>query len=63
MKENEKEVKDFIKKWNGEVIVCCQDLLGELKVGDVKKDTLLSSQTSQDFRHYTEFEKIKFFKF
>jgi radical SAM protein with 4Fe4S-binding SPASM domain len=95
MKENEKEVKDFIKKWkktdinfiniksfcsrawrarelerfgeieklrkkiikrppcfylwetlvilwNGEVIVCCQDLLGELKVGDVKKDTLLT---------------------
>lgn len=95
MKENEKEIKDFIKKWrktdinfinvksfcsrtwrvqeidrfeelkklekriikrppcfylwetlvilwNGEVIVCCQDLLGELKVGDVKKDTILA---------------------
>ncbi len=93
MKENEKEVKDFIKKWrksdinfiniksfcsrtwrvqeinrfaeikklekriirrppcfylwetlailwNGEVIVCCQDLLGETKVGDLKKERL-----------------------
>jgi len=93
MKENEKEIKDFIKKWketninfinvksfcsrawkvrdinqfenieklrkkiikrppcfylwetlvilwNGEVIVCCQDLLGELKVGDVKTEML-----------------------
>jgi len=27
--------------WNGDVIVCCQDLMGELKVGDLKKETLL----------------------
>lgn len=27
--------------WNGEVISCCQDLRGELKVGDVKNENLL----------------------
>jgi len=27
--------------WNGKVICCCQDLLGELEVGDLKKETLI----------------------
>ncbi len=27
--------------WNGEVVVCCQDLRGELKVGDVKRESLM----------------------
>jgi len=26
--------------WDGEVIACCQDLKGELKIGDLRKDTL-----------------------
>lgn len=107
MKENEKETKDFIKKWqktdinfiniksfcsrawqvqelnqfeeikklekriirrlpcfylwetlvilwNGEVIVCCQDLLGKLKVGDLRKDTLFkiwNNQKMQELRY------------
>jgi len=27
--------------WNGKVISCCQDLLGELELGDLKKETLI----------------------
>lgn len=27
--------------WNGDVITCCQDLLGELKVGNIKESSLL----------------------
>ncbi|PIR02494.1 MAG: hypothetical protein COY73_00140 [Candidatus Nealsonbacteria bacterium CG_4_10_14_0_8_um_filter_37_14] len=27
--------------WNGEVIACCQDLKGELKVGDLRKNNLM----------------------
>jgi radical SAM protein with 4Fe4S-binding SPASM domain len=40
--------------WSGEVIVCCQDLLGELKVGDIKKDTLFkiwNNQKIQELRY------------
>jgi len=39
--------------WNGEVIVCCQDLTGELKVGDLKKENLLeiwNNKTMQELR-------------
>jgi len=27
--------------WNGEVVACCQDLKGDLKIGDLKKENLM----------------------
>lgn len=40
--------------WNGKVVVCCQDLLGELEVGDLNKDTLLeiwNNKKMQELRY------------
>lgn len=43
----------LIVLWDGRVITCCQDLLGELVVGDIKKQTLIeiwNSTTMVDLR-------------